>query len=287
MFGSDQNIKQLHDVAAESGRDAGHRPARGSENPVIGTIHPVVVVLGATGKVGRGVVQALVEARRPVVAVADDGRELAELAAAHPGADLTTLAAKVAGDADAERLAQELRGLGRVVGAVVVTLPCEGGRGRLLDHPTSRLWHALEQDVLPQFALARQLVPVLGDAGRAGRYLYVLGPGSELPWAGYGYRSITSAALRMLARVLHDEARCLAVRVQLLAVEAPVSSEPRGAHECSEWPSTLAVGRRAVQLLERDAPASTGAVIHFEVGVDSAPPRTITERPQMYRGNRR
>ncbi|MGB5103329.1 MAG: hypothetical protein WBO04_08410 [Steroidobacteraceae bacterium] len=48
-------------------------------------------------------------------------------------------------------------------------------------------------------------MPVLGEAGRAARYLLVPGPGSELPWAGCGYRSITSAALRMLARVLHDE----------------------------------------------------------------------------------
>lgn len=276
MSVSDRNIQQVHAVAGPGGPAGGHRPARGSENPIIGTIHPVVVVLGANGKVGLGIAQAVVEARRPLVAVADDSRELADLAAAHPGADLTVLTAKVAGDADAERLAQQLRGLGRALGAVVVPFACEGGRGRLLDQPASVLQRALEQDVLPQLALARQLVPVLGEAGRAGRYLFVLGPGSELPWAGYGYRSITSAALRMLARVLHDEARCMAVRVQMLAVEAPVSSEPRGEHECAEWPSTLAVGRRAVQLLERDSPASTDAVIHFEAGVDSAPSRTIS-----------
>lgn len=284
MSSSDRNIQQVHGVATPDGQADGHRPARGSENPAVGTIYPIVVVLGATGKVGRGIVQALVDARRPLVAVADDSRELAELVAAHGGADLTVLPAKIAADADAERLVQDLRGLGRVVGAVVVPFVCEGGRGRVLDHPTSLLGRALEQDVLPQLALARQLVPVLGEAGRAGRYLFVLGPGSELPWAGYGYRSVASAALRMLARVLHDEARCMSVRVQLLAVEAPVSSEPRGAHECSEWPSTLAVGRRAVQLLERDAPASTDAIINFEAGVDSAPSRSITERLQMNRG---
>jgi NAD(P)-dependent dehydrogenase (short-subunit alcohol dehydrogenase family) len=284
MSVSDRNIQQVHGVATPGGQAGGHRPARGSENPTVGTIYPVVVVLGATGKVGRGIVQALVEARRPLVAVADDSRELSDLAAAHRGADLTVLTAKLAADADAERLAQELRGLGRVVGAVIVPFACEGGRGRLLDHPTSLLWRALEQDVLPQLALARQLVPMLGEAGRAGRYLFVLGPGSELPWAGYGYRSVTSAALRMLARVLHDEARCMSVRVQTLAVEAPVSSEPRGEHECSEWPSTLAVGRRAVQLLERNSPASTDAVVRFDADVDSAPSRTITERPQMNRG---
>lgn len=276
MSVSDRNIQQLHGVARPGGPDGGQRPTRGSENPAIGTIHAAVLVLGATGKVGRGIVQALVEARRPVVAVADDGRELAELAATHADADLTVLCASVTGDADAERLAQQLRGLGRVVGAVVVPLSCAGGRGRLLDHPASRLGRALEQDLLPQLALARQLVPMLGEAGRAGRYLFVLGPGSELPWAGYGYHSITAAAHRMLARVLHDEARCMSVRVQLLAVEAPVSGEPRGVHECSEWPSALAVGRRAAQLLERDAHAATDAVVPFEAGVDSAPSRSIT-----------
>lgn len=284
MFSSGRKIQQVHGVAAAGGPARGHRPARGSENPTIGTINAVVVVLGATGKVGRGVVHALVEARRPLVAVADDSHALAELAAEHAGADLAVLATKLAGDAEAERLAQDLRSLGRIVDAVVVPLTHDGGRGRLLDHPASRLSRAFEHDVLPQVAIARQLVPVLGEAGRAGRYLFVLGPGSELPWAGYGYRSITSAALRMLARVLHDEARSMAVRVQLLAVEAPVSSEPRGAHECSEWPSTLAVGRRAVQLLGRDAPPSADAIVHFEADVDSAPSRSITECPQMIRG---
>ncbi len=161
MSSSDRNIQQVHGVATPDGQADGHRPARGSENPAVGTIYPIVVVLGATGKVGRGIVQALVDARRPLVAVADDSRELAELVAAHGGADLTVLPAKIAADADAERLVQDLRGLGRVVGAVVVPFACEGGRGRVLDHPTSLLGRALEQDVLPQLALARQLVPVL------------------------------------------------------------------------------------------------------------------------------
>ena len=66
----------------------------------------------------------------------------------------------------------------------------------------------------------------------------------------------------MLARVLHDEARNLAVRVQLLSVERPIPEGPR-AHLCPQWPTALEIGRRALALVEGDGGQPPRAVVPF------------------------
>lgn len=222
-----------------------------------------VMVLGATGVVGRGVVQAVLEARRPVVAVALERHELEQLQASNPDADIVALAGSIASDGDGARLASALRDLGRPIAGVIVAVPGQAGRGRLLDQPIEALRCQLDADLLPHLAAARHLLPVLADAGRGGSYVLIGGPGSGLPWAGYGHRSVAAAALCMLARVLHDEARTLAVRVQLLSVDRPVCPEARRAHLCPQWPTALEIGRRALALVDGDQDMPPRAVVRY------------------------
>ena len=228
-----------------------------------GIMQPVLV-LGATGVVGRGIVQAAVVQGRPVVAVARDADGLARLRASHPGADISVVAGSVADDAASAALAAELRALGRPFAGVVAAIAGMPARGRLLDQPASLLCERVCSDVVPHLAAARALLPLLADAGRGGSYVLIGGPGSELPWSGYGQRSVAAAALRMLARVLHDEARPMGVRVQLLSVEAPVRGEPHR-HACPTWPTAAEIGERALSLVAGAAngEAATRAVIPF------------------------
>lgn len=211
-----------------------------------------LVVLGATGGVGRGVVQAAIDSGRPVIAVARRSSELKALQAAHPQADLTVVVGSVANDAAGAKLARALRKLGRPFAGVVAAVCGSAERGRLLDNPAQFLRRKLDEDLLPHLAAARHLLPLLAERDRGGTYVLIGGPGSEHPWAGYGHRSIGAAALRMLARVLHDEARQMAVRVQLLAVDTPVCTEFNQRHSCPEWPSALSVGQRAMALIDHD-----------------------------------
>lgn len=227
-----------------------------------GTIEAPVLVLGATGIVGRGIVGAAVEAGRPVIAVAADRRELEQLRAAHAAADLTTLVGSLASDADGAELAASVLALRRPLIGVVAALAGAPARGRLLDHPAETLQHQLEHDLLPHLIGARHLLPLLAIAG--GSYVLIGGPGSEQPWAGYGHRSVAAAAQRMLARVLHEEAQALAVRVQLLTVDLPVCDEHDRLHACPQWPSAIDVGHRAIALIERrDATDVPAAVVPY------------------------
>jgi NAD(P)-dependent dehydrogenase (short-subunit alcohol dehydrogenase family) len=236
-----------------------------------------VLVLGATGIVGRGIVHAAVEAGVPVIAVGRDPVGLAELAARHPGAELLTLAGSVADDADSATLAERLRALQRPLAGVIVAVAGPSGRGRLLDQPSDVLCAQLQRDVQPHLAAARHLLPLLAHAGRGAGYVLIGGPGSVLPWAGYAHRSVGAAALRMLACALHDEALPLGVRVQLLSVDAPVCADRTRRHLCPQWPTAVDIGRQALALLARRDGAEAvvrcgGNADLSRAGVENRPP---------------
>jgi NAD(P)-dependent dehydrogenase (short-subunit alcohol dehydrogenase family) len=225
-----------------------------------------LLILGATTPIGLGVVQAAVESGRPVIAVGHDEAALAALAGAFPTADLRLLPASLKDDASAAALARTLHDLDRPLGGVVAAL-CNGTeRGRLLDQPVVRLRETFDDILVPHLAAARHLLPLLASSGRSGGYVLIDGPGGEHPWAGYGHRSVGAAALRMLARVLHDEARVLPVRVQMLSVELPVRTEANAAQACTQWPSAVAIGRRALAMIDRRDSEGAVPLVHCTSG---------------------
>jgi len=217
---------------------------------------PPVVVLDAANPVGRGVVEASLALSRPVIAVSRDAKALASLHArrhdfARKGVELIVLEGSVADEAAAEQLASDLRALERPLAGIVLALCSEPPRGRVLDQPARELHRRLELDLLPHQAAARHLLPVLSAAGRNGGYVVIGSAGTEHPWVGYGYRSIAAAAIAMLVRVLHNEARLLGVRVQMLAVSRPVKSEENHEAACTGWPDATELARQALALVDQ------------------------------------
>lgn len=226
-----------------------------------------LLVLGATGCLGGALVASALEAGRIVIAIGRDAEALDQLRTTHAGAQLHTLAASVASDAEASELAHRVRALDLPVAAVLAAIRGEPVRGRLLDQPGDVLRRCIDEDLLPHLFAARHLLPMLSTPNSGG-YVLVGGPGADYPWAGYGHHSITAAALRMLARVLHDEARTLGVHVQLLGVDAPLRTPGNARHACPAWPSLGAVARRAVSMAIAPA-VSADPVVRF--GATDAP----------------
>lgn len=245
---------------------------------------PAVLILGATGKVGRGVVRAAVDAGWPVVAVARDGDALQKLSACHASASLQTVVGSVSDDASADLLVAALQKLGRPFAGVISALGSGDERGRLLDQSSDQLRQTLDDAVLPQLVAARHLLPWLAGSGRNCGYVLIGGPGGRHPWAGYGHRSVAAAAVRMLAQVLHSEARAFSVRLQLLEVESPVRTDDNQQHACKQWPGVDQIGRKALALLEhRNDARCTDAVIDYRseacnralrATVEKMPPRS-------------
>lgn len=233
-----------------------------------GTINPSVIVLGATGTIGSHVVARAVADGRRVVAVARDADALATLRAAH-GARVTPLVADITTDAAA--LAASVQRLpGPPPGAVIAAIRGATDAGRVLDGPADFLRRRLDEDLIPHLVAARHLLPLLASQPRAG-YVLVGGPGAAQPWAGYGHHSIGAAALRMLARVLHEEARSLPVRVQMLAVDSPVRTAANAAHACTQWPDADAIARHALRLVDGAMPGDA-ALLRFPLGAAARPP---------------
>ena len=207
-----------------------------------------LLVLGAGGRAGGGVVDAALAAGRRVIAAGDDAAALCALAGRHPGAALQVVAQPIASDADAAGLARRLRALRQPIDGVVAAIGRAQPCGRLLDEAADVLQRTLDDDLLPHLFAARHLFPLLPRG--ADGYVLVGGPGGQHPWAGYGHCSIAAAALRMMARVLHDEAATHGLRVQMLAVEPPLT--PCGLERSGDAPRRATeIGRRALALLAR------------------------------------
>ncbi|MEP6907649.1 MAG: SDR family oxidoreductase [Pseudoxanthomonas sp.] len=240
-----------------------------------GILNPEVLVLGAGGTVGFGIVGALLEAGSPVLAVGRDGmrmQALAEHFADEPALELMTSNC-ITSDEDAAALVAQLRKRKRPLRAVFASLASPLERGRLLDQPVDFLRQKLEYDLIPHLAAARALIPLLGEQAGTSNYVLIGGPHAECGWAGYGHASITASALRMLTHVLHEEAQALGVRVQMLSVDKPLTTPDNARNACAEWPSAMAVGRDAVSLLTRNERAR--AVVSFDAGRALTPPRAL------------
>lgn len=226
-----------------------------------GTVRPEVLVLGGSGRVGTGIVSALLEAGSPVLAVGRDAGRLERLREVLDApAGLETLQGSVSDDRAAAALAERIAERPRPLAAVVASLGSPLSGGRLLDRPASALGRRLQRDLLPHLAAARHLLPLLADLG--GRYLLIGGPCALRAWSGHGDMSIAASATRMLAHVLHEEAQPFSVRVQLLELDQPLCA-PAGVQSCPEWLAPQAVGRAAVSLL-----AGRGVPGQVVVGID-------------------
>lgn len=247
-----------------------------------GTISAPVLIVGATGKVGRGVVSAALAAGRPVIAVARDIARLQALRHQFGSADLAVVAGSVATDAEAARLVEALRALRRPIAAVVVAIAGKPVRARLLDTPADALAATLAADLVPHAVAARHLLPLMAAADRGGGYLIVGGPAGRCAWAGYGRHSVAAAALRMLAQALHEEAIAQSQRVQLLSVETPVRDDGALLPDTTR-PTARMVGERALQLVLCDrCTDATRAVVTFGERVAAvSKARSVLRRPAM------
>lgn len=68
------------------------------------------------------------------------------------------------------------------------------------------------------------------------------------------------------------------MRVQLLAIDSPVCTDLNRANACEQWPSALAVGQRALALVEPDGLQPADAVVPYsKVSFSDANPHSVRQ----------
>ena len=167
-----------------------------------------VLVAGGTGRVGRHLVGALLNAGATVVVPSRSARKIDQLRGAVPPDDhdrLVTLVGDIADEREGPRVrdAAIAAAGGRLDGAVA-SLGDFVPAPSVLAAPRGDLVRALDGYLLAHFLVARAVIPALQERG--GSYTFINGPLAFEPmFPGTGIVSVATAAQSMLTRVLAKE----------------------------------------------------------------------------------
>jgi NAD(P)-dependent dehydrogenase (short-subunit alcohol dehydrogenase family) len=210
-----------------------------------------VVVVGATGEVGRAIVATLLQRGHRVVAVARDQARLARLGEAlGQDVQLTRVCGSVASDPDAARLVAQISATLPQIDAAILSVNAPRQPASLLTYTDQSLSTLINGDLLTHFCAAREFAAVLHPGGTllgigGGSCDFVLHDG--IP------QSMAQAALRMLYRGLAHEHRDRPLHVHELIVASIVNSESTRRVADPLWVTDTEIAQRAAHIIEQPA----------------------------------
>ena len=207
-----------------------------------------LLVVGAAGDVGQGIVAEALASGRQVVAAGRNADRLASLAARHAGAALACVAGDIASEAGAEALWRDAEAAFGGIDAVVVSVNVPGRPAKLVQSSAYEIAALFEANVLTHFQAARAFLPRLPATGM----LIGIGGGTaDIIFPGLAAISMAQAALRMLYRGLAKEGRDGAQVRELMIVSMVAGASNRDSAP-DDWVTDRDVGRHVCAIL--DAP---------------------------------
>lgn len=191
-----------------------------------------IVVLGAAGEVGEGIVHQMARHGADVIAVSRSADRLLQLqhVLASVAAPFAGSVATHVGDVGHEDAAMTLReGLLARHGSFDAVVASLGGWRQgpaVTDTPLSVWRETLDQSLTAHFLGARALLPVLANRDGAS-YTMINGGAALRAVPGAGAMCVSAAAQRMLAEALATEHHTRAVRINALLLNAVVRTRSR------------------------------------------------------------
>ena len=208
-----------------------------------------VLVIGATGDVGQGIVSVLLKADYRVIAASRSEERLRGLAQklGFPAA-LRTLRGSVENEGTAAALLAAIREGGDTLDVVVTTVSAPSKSGVLLsDRSADNLTQVLRDNLITHFVAAKTFIPAIASGGV---YLSIGGGLADYVRPGFGHHSMAQAALRMMLRTLAAELSDRPVVVRELLIASMVNGESRRSIAQPEWVTDLDVGEHVRAILE-------------------------------------
>jgi NAD(P)-dependent dehydrogenase (short-subunit alcohol dehydrogenase family) len=254
-----------------------------------------VLVSGAAGGIGEGIVRALLGGGATVFATSRSEERLAELReriAPEMRPALTGIAGDAGDFAGAAEIVARVEALGGAEAAVAIL-----GRGWWTSGPLLELepgeWKAVLDEMLAaHFAFARAVIPMLSR--RTGSTYLSLGGGAAFePMPDAGLVSIAAAGQVMLTRVLAREIGAAAPRIVELVVDGPVNTRESREFAQPNWIGDADIGRVVAELVLHGAVTWESArtngplIVMSERGKRSRPKNLENPDPRATRGNAR
>jgi NAD(P)-dependent dehydrogenase (short-subunit alcohol dehydrogenase family) len=205
-----------------------------------------LLVIGAAGDVGRGIVEAALVSGRQVVAAGRSAAGLQALADRHGSAALACVSGDLGSEAGAAALWDAAQQPFGGIVDVVVSVNAASRLSRLLDWSTDDLAEAMAGNVLTHFIAAKTFLPRMSEAG----LLIGIGGGTaDFIFPKMAHVSMAQAALRMLYRGLAKEQKTGA-QVRELMIVSMVAGESNRETAQPDWVTDVEVGRHVCAILD-------------------------------------
>lgn len=208
-----------------------------------------LLVVGAAGDVGRGIVTAALDGGRAVVAAGRNRTKLDELAGALSKERLVCVAGDIGSEEGAAALWDAACRPFGTIGEVVVSVSVNAfARPRpLLDWSAEELTEALSANLISHFIAARVFLPRLPEQGR----LIGIGGGTaDFIFPRMAHVSMAQAALRMLYKGLAREAGTGVATAQELMIVSMVAGQSNREEARDDWVTDAEVGRHVCAILD-------------------------------------
>lgn len=207
----------------------------------------VVLVVGAAGDVGQGVVEAALAAGLQVVAAGRSAEKLQRIAARHPNAALACITGDLGSESAAARLWDDAVAAFGCIDHVVVSVNTPAKPLPLMQWSAADLGAQLSGDVMVHFIAAKVFLPRLPESGL---FIGIGGGTADFIIPTLAYISMAQAAQRMLYRGLARERRAGA-GIRELMVVSMVNGESNRDKAKPEWVTDVDIGRHVCAILDK------------------------------------
>lgn len=208
-----------------------------------------LLVVGAAGDVGQGVVAEALASGRRVIACGRNAGKLEGIAARHPGKPIAHVVGDIGTESGASALWDEATLKFGAIDAVVVSVSSALKRQLLTEWSAADLCASLASEIALHFTAAKVLLPRLPETGL---FLGLGGGTADFIIPKMAHVSMSQAAQRMLYRGLARERRGGA-EIRELMIVSMVNGASSRQHAKPEWLTDVEIGRHVCAIL--DAPA--------------------------------
>jgi short-subunit dehydrogenase len=226
-----------------------------------------VVVVGATGGVGEGLVEELVNAGANVIATSRSREKLDALKArteASPA--LRLVVGGLGSEEEASRLREALSAAATEIDGAIASIGSWWQGPPLVETSLQDFNGVMAERLTAHFLAAKAIVPlILRKPG--GFYFLIGGASAEFPIANSGPVSISGAAQMMLSKVLRAEAKDKPIRIQELMIWTTIATRVHGGKVDPGWITPREVGRHIIALVAEPASAKE-PVVHLKKRAD-------------------